>query len=174
MPSALNPASDSSLDRLGQKFNCDKSSVNRKQGLGSVSSFGHDYLRKYEIYLRGYTEDSDFSMLELGAGPDWNIGASLKIWKEYFPLANKIVVADNKKSAQELEALGSNIKVVVGDLGNSQTLSLLKGSYDFIIDDASHIWRHQIDGFNVLFEGLKPGGLYIVEDIQTSFGQHTQ
>ena len=171
MPSALNPASESSLDELGRKHNCDKSSVNRKQGESSSVSFGHDYLRHYEIYLRGYTKDTGFSMLELGAGPDWNIGASLKIWKEYFPLANKIVVADDKESAQELEALGTNIKVVTGDLGNSKTLSLLEGSYDFIIDDASHIWRHQIECFNVLFQSLNPGGLYIIEDIQTSFGK---
>ncbi len=170
MPSVLNTASDSSLDELGRKFNCDKSSLNRREDQNCPESRGHDYLRKYEIYLNNYTNDVGFSMLELGAGPEWNIGASLKIWIEYFPMAGNIVVADINESAIFLEGLGDNIKVVVGNLGQRKTLSLLEGSYDFIIDDASHFWSHQIDAFNVLFDSLKPGGLYIVEDIQTSFG----
>ena len=37
------------------------------------------------------------------------------------------------------------------------------------MDDASHFWSHQIIGFETLFLQLPPHGIYIVEDIQTSF-----
>jgi hypothetical protein len=38
-----------------------------------------------------------------------------------------------------------------------------------IIDDASHFWSHQIIGFRTMFPQLPPNGVYIVEDIHTSF-----
>jgi len=171
MPSILNSARNSVLDQLGVKNNCDKSSVNRKSEKAAPDKPGHDYLRKYEIFLKDYVCDEDFSMLELGAGPDWNIGASLKIWNEYFPVAKSIVVADIKESAKSLEGMGEKIKVVVGDLEDKEILARLDGNYDFIIDDASHCWSHQINSFNYLFDSLKPGGLYIIEDIHTSFGK---
>ena len=108
MPSLLKTIHDSSLDSLGVNHNCDKSSVDRKTSAHAPSMPGHDYLRKYQIFLEGYTSDIDFSMLELGAGPDWNMGSSLKIWKDYFPLAKKNVIADINESAKELEKLGKN------------------------------------------------------------------
>jgi hypothetical protein len=36
---------------------------------------------------------------------------------------------------------------------------------DLIIDDASHIASNSIATFNILKEKIKPGGLYIIEDV---------
>jgi hypothetical protein len=36
---------------------------------------------------------------------------------------------------------------------------------DLIIDDASHISSNSISTFNILKEKIKPGGLYIIEDV---------
>lgn len=169
--SLLATPADSKLDALGRSHNCDKSSVNRSKEQGKKPSPGHDYLRKYEMFIKGYVNDPDFAMLELGAGPDWNIGASLRIWKDYFSQAKEIRIADIKNSALELQSLGDNIHVVIGDLGRDDVLNSLQGAYDFVIDDASHIWSHQIKAFNSLFPSVKPGGVYIIEDIHTSFGK---
>ena len=38
-----------------------------------------------------------------------------------------------------------------------------------IIDDASHWWSHQIKALYHLFPSLKRGGIYILEDLGTSF-----
>ena len=43
------------------------------------------------------------------------------------------------------------------------------GKYNVILDDASHTWKHQLFSFSMLWDEVKPGGLYIVEDILTSF-----
>src|SRR5690606_97110 len=37
---------------------------------------------------------------------------------------------------------------------------------DIIIDDASHASHHQQNGFLELFPKLKPGGLYVIEDLR--------
>ena len=42
--------------------------------------------------------------------------------------------------------------------------------FDIIIDDGSHMTKHQIDTFEHLFETmLVDGGLYVIEDLHTSF-----
>ena len=169
-------SSNSELDKLGITHNCDKASLsfktvkNRKEM--NIHERGvpcHDYLRKYELFLKGYRSSPNFTMLELGAGPICNIGSSLKIWLEYFPNAKNIKIADIKNEAKDLISLGENVDVEVGDLGNNEFLSSLKGNYDLIIDDASHVCEHQIKGFCALFDSLNQGGIYIIEDIHTSF-----
>lgn len=43
------------------------------------------------------------------------------------------------------------------------------GELDIIIDDGSHINEHIIESFKILFPKLKDGGIYAVEDTQTSY-----
>ena len=43
------------------------------------------------------------------------------------------------------------------------------GVLDIIIDDGSHLNEHIIETFKILFPKLKDGGIYVVEDIQTSY-----
>ena len=45
--------------------------------------------------------------------------------------------------------------------------------FDIIIDDGSHVPWHQIFTLETIFDTwLKPGGLYIIEDIETSYWDH--
>ena len=39
-------------------------------------------------------------------------------------------------------------------------------AFDIIIDDASHASHHQQNGFLELFSKVKPGGLYVIEDLR--------
>ena len=57
------------------------------------------------------------------------------------------------------------------DLGKEDELeSLCKLHPTVIIDDASHMWSHQIKSIWYLFSSLQNGGAFIVEDLETSFG----
>ena len=38
--------------------------------------------------------------------------------------------------------------------------------FDLIIDDGSHLKRDQLQGILALYRFLKPGGIYVIEDIQ--------
>jgi hypothetical protein len=40
--------------------------------------------------------------------------------------------------------------------------------FDIIIDDGSHINRHQIKTLEILISALRPGGFYVIEDIHSS------
>ena len=49
------------------------------------------------------------------------------------------------------------------------------GNFTVIIDDGSHLPSHQLLSLETLWPSLAPGGLYIVEDVETSYwAQHAQ
>merc|ERR1719253_1185480 len=41
--------------------------------------------------------------------------------------------------------------------------------WDIIIDDGSHKPEHQIISFQNLWEKIRPGGMYAIEDVETSY-----
>src|SRR5690606_32935288 len=43
------------------------------------------------------------------------------------------------------------------------------GPFDLVIDDGSHKNAHMLKSLEMIFPHLKPGGLYVVEDIHTSY-----
>ncbi|HYP89238.1 MAG TPA: hypothetical protein VEQ59_13820, partial [Polyangiaceae bacterium] len=43
------------------------------------------------------------------------------------------------------------------------------GAPDIIIDDGSHLSEHVVHSFHILFPLLAPHGIYVVEDLQTSY-----
>jgi hypothetical protein len=162
------------LDQIGVRHNTDKASLDRARE-DAVSGkqerpAGHDYLRKYGFFFEKFTDKRNCVLMELGAGPDWNIGASAKVWKEYFWREDfKLHVVDIKATAMALK--DDRTDVTVGDLGDNKVLQqLAEIPCDIIIDDASHFWGHQLAALCALFPAVKPGGIYIIEDIHTSFG----
>jgi hypothetical protein len=59
-----------------------------------------------------------------------------------------------------------------GDQANVQDLerALARGPYQVIIDDGGHTMRQWITSLRVLLPRLPPGGVYVLEDLSTSWG----
>ena len=51
----------------------------------------------------------------------------------------------------------------------NRLLSQIKHPIHFICDDGSHVPEHQLLTFNTLFSRLEIGGVYVIEDIETSY-----
>ncbi|MDR2140259.1 MAG: class I SAM-dependent methyltransferase [Deltaproteobacteria bacterium] len=140
------------LDELGRRHGTDKSS----------GPHGHDFLRKYEFFLKP-RQNAHFTFLELGVFK----GASLRMWADYFPHA-RIIGVDIEPQTRSHQT--DRIEVIIGDLAEVKFLeSLADLSPEVIIDDASHWWPDQLRSLLVLYPRLPSGGLYIMEDIHTSF-----
>ena len=164
-PSVPGPDGRPSLDALARQFNTDKAGRCRTRDGKEIA--GHAYAAFYERFFRDF-RDEPITVMELGCGQVWNIGASLRMLKAYFPQA-EIVGIDNKPAARRLAADGFRIEV--GDLGKIEFLRRLRRFRPTIlIDDASHLWSHQILAMAELYDTLPAGGIYVMEDINTSFG----
>lgn len=134
-----------SLDPLAIKYGTDK------------ASNLHNYTRWYENLLP--PADSYISLLEIGVSD----GRSLRMWREYYPNAfiEGIDIDINKCPPIErvifLEADQKNLS-----FGESV-------KFDVIIDDGSHKWDDQIASFKSLWPHVSPGGVYVIEDLHTSY-----
>ena len=130
----------------------------------------HFYTQHYQLHFRPF-QFKKINLLEIGVGGYENPisgGESLRMWKSFFPFA-KITSLDifDKSFFQE-----SRIKIFKGSQVDETFLEILcnqTGNFDIIIDDGSHINEHVIKSFEFLFPKLKKGGIYVIEDTQTSY-----
>jgi hypothetical protein len=128
------------------------------------SSDIHNYCDKYEKYLP-FKRSDDINIMEIGVLN----GDSLRTWKDYFFKAN-ILGIDINPNCKEYE--GPRISVEIGSQADGNFLSRTwqqYGPFDMILDDGSHINEHVIYSFEHLWGSIKPGGVYIVEDVGTAY-----
>jgi len=74
--------------------------------------------------------------------------------------------------AEVEEKENRSIAIMFGDQENVDVLRNLTsryGPFDIIVDDGGHTMKQQIASFRTLFPAMKPGGLYFLEDLGTSF-----
>ena len=155
------------MNELGVETNTNKASSWRNPAGDTVEAEG--LLRRYDFFLSRLREQGTTRVLELGAGPNDNIGASMRMWRRYFSPSTEIHVAERNPAAEILSHEGFHPHI--GDLGNPEFLNRLASrKWDFVLDDASHLWTHQIMAFRALFPALRSGGIFICEDLCTSFG----
>lgn len=134
---------------------------------------GSRFITKYENYFGIYDRyleplrDRPITMIEIGV----QHGGSLQMWKEYLHPDSTVVGIDIYAACKKYETDG--IRVFIGDQSDPEFLASVIteiGPVDYILDDGSHIPRHQNASFEYLFHhGLKDGGVYICEDCHTSY-----
>ena len=124
------------------------------------SSFAMHFLDVYETYFADIRE-RNLEVLEIGVQK----GGSIKMWADYFPNSN-ITGVDVTKKCKKHET--DRIKVRLGDQADAKFLSTL-GKFDVIIDDGGHTMIQQKTSLIELWDHLNPGGLYVLEDLETSY-----
>ena len=145
------------LDRLASIYRSDK--------FGS-----HFYTQHYQKHFKKL-QLKKIKLLEIGIGGDDNSnlgGASLKMWKYFFPRGyiHGVDLFDKTRFNEK------RIKTFKADQSDEMAMSQIVheiGKIDIIIDDGSHVNSHVINSFIQLFPKLEIGGIYVVEDTQTSY-----
>jgi hypothetical protein len=130
-----------------------------------VHHYGPTYQRLF--YRMKYQH---LTLLEIGIGGYDKLagGESLAAWRCYFPFG-KIVGCDIQDKRQ---LGGGRVHIRVLDQSSATDLARLAaqdGPFDIIIDDGSHVNMHQIFSFENLFPHVNEGGIYVIEDTQTSY-----
>jgi len=120
------------------------------------------FLEIYENYFKELKE-KEINILEIGV----ENGDSLRIWRDYFRKANICGLDIVKK-----DFTINNVEILRGDQSDHKFLDTVIEKYkkfDIIIDDGCHVSKYIINTFEHLFDYLSDGGLYIIEDLQTSY-----
>jgi len=163
-------------DLLPHLQNCDKPQSRLSlQQLAKIYkptkfTYSHsNYDRIYPFYLERYRYKK-FRMLEIGL----DTGNGSLLWQEYFP-CGELYGLEYRSSSTNTEG-ASKIKAIQGDQGDREFLEgefldrTNGGNFDVIIDDGGHHYEQQTISYEVLFDkALQPGGLYLLEDIETSY-----
>ena len=137
---------------------------------GTDKENDHYYAQHYQHHFEPLRKDK-LNVLEIGIGGYTNPkdgGQSLRMWKAYFPSSNIFGIDIYDKSYHD----ENRIKTFLGSQVDEEFLSRVTseiGTIDIIIDDGSHFNEHVIKTFNFLFPLLSPNGIYVIEDLQTSY-----
>lgn len=124
----------------------------------------------YETYLHAL-RDQPVTLLEIGIGggpAPTSGGASLRTWRDYFP-QGRIIGLDIADKSPHAEGRVQVFQGSQDDAGFLRAVAGQVGELDVVVDDGSHVSAHIILSFETLFPFLKRGGLYIVEDVGTSY-----
>lgn len=123
----------------------------------------HGYCDVYEKHM-SHLRDAPIKILEIGA----YYGASLRMWREYFTAAEIHGVDLDVERCGDIEGVTLH-KFDVSDRRRIEELTTKHGPWDIIVDDASHTMKHQQRTFDIMWTMLNPGGLFVIEDLHTSF-----
>lgn len=124
------------------------------------------YLRWYDPFF-GPLSGRPINLLEVGIYH----GGSLLMWRDYFPQGTingiDLIFPNDFQKTERIRIFQGNqtdvvfLKSVAGEAAPD--------GFDIIIDDASHYGRYTKTTFWSLFNHLKPGGYYVIEDWGTGY-----
>jgi hypothetical protein len=152
----------STLTDLAIKYDVDKHEL----------GFLRHYERRFDSIRHTVTK-----VLEIGV----ETGRSHRMWLEYFPNATIYgfdIFQWGKEELDELQKGNPNLDRSVffkGDQTSTDDLNRFLEQYgtdfDIIIDDGGHTMRMQQTTMKILFDAVKSGGTYVIEDLHTCSGE---
>ncbi len=126
------------------------------------------WMHYFEIYDRYFSRfrNREVHVVEIGVAQ----GGSLQMWKKYFGDYAYIYGVDINKRSKRFEE--ERIKIIIGEQQNRNFLRQMKNQcprIDILIDDGGHRMLQQINTFEELFPHISENGVYLCEDLHTSY-----
>jgi hypothetical protein len=150
---------------------------------GEVQPVGHSYpwpshtYSDYYSMLFGHCRQNVLRVFECGLGtrnpeipssmgPDGKPGASLRVWRDYFPNASVFGCDIDRESLFEEERISTNY-IDQLDAGSVQEFwkTVGVGDFDLMVDDGLHTFEAGSNLFKNSIEHLATTGIYVIEDV---------
>lgn len=128
------------------------------------------WLHYFDIYHNHFKDfiNREVNVLEIGIYS----GGSLKMWKDYFGPNCRVYGVDIEEACKIYE--NDSTKIFIGDQGDRSFWKSFKKqvpAIDIIIDDGGHTTEQQIITLEEMLPHLRPGGIYLCEDVQGNLNQ---
>lgn len=129
-----------------------------------INKFNH----YFDIYERHFSKfrGKKVTIVEIGVFQ----GGSLQMWRDYFGPDATIWGIDIDPNCKTLEEKDTHI--LIGSQEDPQFLASIMekiGPIDLLIDDGGHTQNQQIVTFQELFKQIKEDGVFLCEDVHTSY-----
>ncbi len=101
-------------------------------------------------------------------------GGSLQMWRSYFGEGSHIYGVDIEEACKSYES--DHVSVIIGDQADRafwKSFNATNKEIDIIIDDGGHTPEQQQITLEETLSHLRPGGVYLCEDIHGSFNKFT-
>ena len=125
----------------------------------------HHYFEIYHRHFAAFRGRSPV-VVEIGVYH----GGSLEMWRHYFGRGARVVGIDLDPRCRQFE--GDSVSVMIGDQADRKFLAEVRARYphvDIVIDDGGHTMAQQITSFEELYPHIQPHGVYLCEDLHTSY-----
>jgi hypothetical protein len=138
---------------------------------GPIVHKWHHYLPVYDRYFAPFRDRRSgrpLRFLEIGVSG----GGSLALWRKYFGEDAIIFGVDIDEKCRALDSVcGASVRIGSQDdeAFMRSVVSEMGGEVDIVLDDGSHITNHVNRSFDILFPLVADGGVYMVEDLHTSY-----
>ena len=128
----------------------------------------HKWSHYFDVYDRHFSRfrNKEITILEIGVSH----GGSIEMWKNYFGNKAKIFGIDIDPNCKLFEE--ENVKIFIGSQSDRDFLRKIKTQIpkvDILIDDGGHTMIQQKRTFEELFDHIKSDGVYLCEDLHTSY-----
>jgi hypothetical protein len=155
----------SELCEIGRKYDTDKSS---QRDNVTNTRHCHPYTLFYNGLFKEYRNDP-LKIAELGILD----GASLLMWKEYFPHASIEGYEYDHSFIDSFNRKESGIPVHFLNVQSAESIvsAFQHKMYDLIIEDTTHQFEDQIRVIENILPSLHPGGMLIIEDIFKKYNE---
>jgi 23S rRNA U2552 (ribose-2'-O)-methylase RlmE/FtsJ len=137
----------------------------RKEGPG-IWKWNH-YFDIYDRHFHRFRGQS-VRVLEIGVYS----GGSLDMWRDYFGPKAELYGVDIEPACRVYEASG--VKMLIGDQADRNFWRDVRKkipAIDIVIDDGGHELEQQIVSVEELLPFLRPGGVYLCEDMHGAFNR---
>jgi hypothetical protein len=132
---------------------------------GSMVHKWHHYIPIYERYFSPF-RGKKIRFLEIGVSE----GGSLQMWRKYF--GEEAIIFGIDINPECIKFNGIDGQVRIGSQSDEEFLKSIvveMGGIDIVLDDGSHNMTLNRATLEILFPMLSQGGIYMVEDLHTSF-----
>lgn len=143
------------LDELANEEGTDK---------GTAHGAKHGYTMYYERHLK-HARNRPVRLLEVGIYH----GASHRMWRRYFPNGEIFGIDDGNTPIPDMHGVRTWTGKQEAEGFIKRFIAESGGCFDVVIDDGGHKAAETVTTFRLLFPAVKPGGMYVIEDLHCSY-----